>query len=276
MILVTGAGGMLGREVVAVAAARGIECAGLTRADLDVADAAAVRAAVAELGPATIVNCAAWTHVDSAEEHEAEAMAVNRDAVASLAAAAREHGARLLHVSTDYVFDGAATRPYVESDPTGPTTAYGRTKLAGERAALAASPRNAVARTAWIFGAGRSNFVTFVLDQAAAGRPIPAFTDQFGCPTFSVHLAEKLLDLAADDRGGVFHAAASGFCSRFEFAQAILAEAGAEGEIVAASRASLPAPRPAWSVLASERDAAPMPSWRDGLAAFVAMRRAAV
>lgn len=276
MILVTGAGGMLGREVVAAAPARGLDCVGLARRELDITDAGAVRAALREYSPETIINCAGWTDVDSAETHEEEALAINRDGTALLATEASARMARLIHVSTDYVFDGTATRPYVESDPTGPSTAYGRTKLAGERAALASSPRHAVARTAWIFGTGRSNFVTFVLDQAASGRPVQAFTDQFGCPTYSVHLAEKLLDLAAQERGGVFHEAASGHCSRLEFAQAIIAEAGVEGEILPASRASLLAPRPAWSVLSSERDPEPLPSWREGLAAFLAPRRAAV
>jgi len=276
VILVTGAGGMLGREVLAAATARGLDCVGLARGELDITDAGAVRAAIGRHSPETIINCAAWTDVDGAEAHEDEALAINGDGTALLANEASARSARLIHVSTDYVFDGTATRPYVESDPTGPTTAYGRTKLAGERAALASSPRHAVARTAWIFGMGRSNFVTFVLEQAAAGRPVAAFTDQFGCPTYSVHLAEKLLDLAAQERGGVFHEAASGHCSRHEFALAILARAGVEGEIVPALRASLPAPRPAWSVLSSERDPDPLPSWQDGLDAFLALRRAAV
>jgi dTDP-4-dehydrorhamnose reductase len=276
VILVTGAAGMLGREVVAAAAARGLECVGLARGELDITDAAAVRAAIREYSPETIINCAGWTDVDSAETHEDEALAINRDGTAALADEASARMARLIHVSTDYVFDGTATRPYVESDPTGPSTAYGRTKLAGERAALASSPRHAIARTAWIFGTGRSNFVTFVLEQAASGRPVHAFTDQFGCPTYSVHLAEKLLDMAAQERGGIFHEAASGHCSRHEFAQAILARAGVEGEIVPALRASLPAPRPAWSVLSSERDPQPLPSWQDGLDAFLAPRGAAV
>ena len=276
MILVTGAGGMLGREVLAAAAARGLDCAGLARGELDITDAAAVRAAIREHSPETIINCAGWTDVDGAEAHEEEALAINGDGTALLADEANACTARLIHVSTDYVFDGTATRPYVESDPTGPSTAYGRTKLVGERAALASSPRHAVARTAWVFGSGRANFVTFVLEQAAAGRSVGAFTDQFGCPTYAVHLAEKLLDLAAQERGGVFHEAASGHCSRHEFAQAILARAGIEGEIVPTLRASLPAPRPAWSVLASERDPDPLPSWQDGLDAFLALRRAAV
>jgi len=275
VILVTGAGGMLGREVVAAAAERGLDCVGLAHGELDITDAAAVRRAIREHLPQAIVNCAGWTDVDSAEGREDEALVLNRDGPALLGGEAAAVGARLVHVSTDYVFDGSAKRPYVESDPTGPSTTYGRTKLAGERVALASSPRHAVVRTSWIFGIGRSNFVTFVLEQAAAGRPIRAFTDQFGCPTYSVHVAEKLVDLAVVERGGIFHEAGSGHCSRMEFARAILAQAGVEGEIVPALRASLPAPRPAWSVLASERDPQPLPSWREGLAAFLALRGAA-
>jgi dTDP-4-dehydrorhamnose reductase len=260
--------------VVAAALARGVDCVGFDHAQLDVTDAAATADALAGTGAAFVINCAAWTNVDGAEEHEAAALAVNATGAGNLARAAAASGARLVHVSTDYVFDGAATRPYVESDATAPATAYGRTKLAGERQVLDASPRHAVARTAWIFGEGRSNFVVSVLERAAAGLPIQAFTDQFGCPTYSVHLAEKLLDLAAQRRGGVFHEAASGHCSRLEFAQEILAQAGVAAEVVPTTRATLPAPRPAWSVLASERDAEPLPPWQDGLAAFVALRRA--
>ncbi len=129
-------------------------------------------------------------------------------------------------------------------------------------------------RTAWLFGAGRSNFVSWVLDCGASGREIPAFTDQFGCPTYTVHLARKLLELAAEERGGVFHEAASSHCSRFEFAETILATAGLAGHVVATSRATHAADRPAWSVLASERDEAPMPPWQEGLAAFLSERGA--
>jgi dTDP-4-dehydrorhamnose reductase len=275
VILVTGAGGMLGREVVRAAPARGVECVGLAHGELDITDAAAVRAALHEYSPDTVINCAGWTDVDSAEAHEDEALAINRDGTAVLASEASARMARLIHVSTDYVFDGTATRPYVESDPTGPSTAYGRTKLAGERAALASSPMHAVARTAWIFGTGRSNFVTFVLDQAAAGRPVQAFTDQFGCPTYTGHLAEKLLDIARDGACGILHEVAAGYCSRFELAHAILEAAGLGGTVQAVSRVGQGANRPAWSVLASERDGEPLPPWPDGLDAYLAQMRAA-
>jgi dTDP-4-dehydrorhamnose reductase len=273
-VLVTGAAGMLGRDVVAAAAARGWRCVGLARDDLDITDRAAVTEALRAHSPAAVLNCAAWTNVDGAEEHEADAFAANVSGPFNLATASREAGARLVHVSTDYVFDGTATAPYVESDPIGPIGAYGRTKLAGEWAVLAASDRHVVARTAWIFGLGRRNFVADVLERAAAREEIKAFTDQRGCPTYSVHLADKLLDLATGDRGGVFHEAASGQCSRFEFAQAILARAGVDAGVTPSLRAELPAPRPAWSVLASERDEQPLPSWEDGLDAYLAERAA--
>jgi dTDP-4-dehydrorhamnose reductase len=269
-ILVTGAGGMVARDLLAEAG----DAVGLTHDDLDITDAAACMAAVADAGADVVVNCAAWTNVDSAEEHERAALAVNGAGAGNLARAAAAAGARMIHLSTDYVFDGTATRPYVESDPTGPATAYGRTKLAGELEVLAASPRHAVVRTAWLFGVGRGSFVTFVLDRARAGEPIPAFTDQFGCPTYTGHLARKLLALAEGELAGVLHETATSHCSRFEFAAAILDAAGVEAEVVPVLRATQAAPRPAWSVLASERDPEPLPPWREGLEAFLAQREA--
>jgi dTDP-4-dehydrorhamnose reductase len=271
---VTGAGGMLGHDLIA--ASGDVEIVALTHGDLDITDAARVPAALGEVAPDVVVNCAAWTDVDGAERDEAAAHAVNGQGAANLALAARDADARLIQLSTDYVFDGtpAQTRPYVESDPTAPATAYGRTKLAGERAVLAASPRHAVVRTAWLFGEGGGSFVTHVLERARAGEPIHAFTDQYGCPTYTVHLARKLLALAADERGGVFHETAAGHCSRFELAHAILAAAGLRAEVTPTLRSSQRAPRPGWSVLESERDDEPLPPWQDGLAAFLEQRRA--
>jgi dTDP-4-dehydrorhamnose reductase len=273
-VLVAGAEGMLGRDVVAAGLSRGLECVGLSHAQLDVTDERAVAAAVAGAAPDVVVNCAGWTDVDGAEDNEAAALAVNGAGAGNLARAAREAGAQMLHVSTDYVFDGTATRPYVESDPTGPRTAYGRTKLAGEYAVLGASHSHAVVRTAWLFGPGGANFVATMLRLAAAGRDeVAVVTDQVGCPTFTGHLAEKLLDLAWQRRGGVFHAAAAGQCSWNEFAQAIFAAAGVEVRVTATTSDALarPAARPAWSVLASERGGSPLPAWEDGLSAYLAL-----
>ena len=278
-LLVTGAGGMLGRDVVAAARARGHECAGLARGELDVSDRDAVERAVADSAPEVIVNCAAWTDVDGAEADEAAALAVNGAGAANLARAAVAHGARVVQVSTDYVFDGSATRPYVESDPTAPISAYGRTKLAGERAVLDASPDHAVVRTAWLFGPAGPNFVATMLALAAAGRDeVAVVTDQVGCPTFTGHLAEKLIEVAAERRAGILHAAAAGHCSRHEFAQAIFAASGYDVRVTATTSDAVAraAPRPAWSVLASERDPQPLPTWADGLSAYLALAPIAV
>ena len=278
-LLVTGAGGMLGRDLVAAAREHGHECAGLDRRALDVTDRGAVDAAVADVAPEVIVNCAAWTDVDGAEADEAAALAVNGSGAGNLAGAALAVGAQLVQVSTDYVFDGTATRPYVESDPTGPLSAYGRTKLAGELAVLGASPDHAVVRTAWLFGAGGANFVATMLALAAAGRDeVAVVTDQVGCPTFTGHLAEKLIEIAAERRAGIFHAAAAGHCSRHEFAQAIFAATGYDVRVTATTSAAQTraAPRPAWSVLASERDPQPLPAWADGLSAYLELAPIAV
>jgi dTDP-4-dehydrorhamnose reductase len=172
------------------------------------------------------------------------------------------------------VFDGTATRPYVESDPTGPRTAYGRTKLAGEQAVLAASPEHAVVRTAWLFGPGGGNFVATMLALAASGREeVAVVTDEIGCPTFTGHLVEKLLAVAAGGQAGVLHAAAAGHCSRNELAQAIFAAAGLDVRVKATTNQALAraATRPAWTVLASERDHEALPPWEDGLSAYLAL-----
>src|SRR5580692_9044426 len=152
--LVTGAAGMLGRDLTALLTARGEEFTALTRADLDITDGTAAAAAVSAVKPDVVVNCAAWTAVDAAEEHEAQALAVNGHGAANLAAACARTGALLVHPSTDYVFDGHGTIPYAEDAPTAPAGAYGRTKLAGEQAVRAALPdASYVVRTAWLYGA---------------------------------------------------------------------------------------------------------------------------
>src|SRR3954469_7667202 len=158
-LLVTGAAGMLGSDVVAAAGPGGHEVAALARADLDITDPAAVAAALRDARPDAVVNCAAWTDVDGAEEHEAQATAVNGDGAGQGAAAAQQAGAHLVHVSSDYVFDGRASEPYPEDAPTGPAGAYGRSKLAGEQAIAAAGGRAAIVRSAWLFGPHGGNFV---------------------------------------------------------------------------------------------------------------------
>jgi dTDP-4-dehydrorhamnose reductase len=276
-VLVTGAAGMLGCDVLRASEHAGIDCVGLPRTELDLTDRDACVEVVVAQRPDAVVNCAAWTDVDGAEEHEAAALVVNGAAAGNIAHACARANARLVHVSTDYVFDGSAGRPYVESDPVAPLGAYGRTKLEGERQVAAALPGAAVARSSWLFGTGGRNFVDTMLRLAADRGEVTVVDDQVGCPTWTGHLAPGLLALAAAPRlSGVFHVAGAGQCSWYEFALEIFAQGGVECRTHRGSSADLdrPAPRPAWSVLGTERDGPRLPDWTEGLAGFLAERTA--
>jgi dTDP-4-dehydrorhamnose reductase len=273
-LLVTGAGGMLGRAVLGAAPRAGWDAQGLAHAQLDITDERAVREALARTAPAVVINCAAWTDVDGAEADRAGAFAVNATGAGVLARGAAEAGARLVHVSTDYVFDGRGTRPYVESDPTDPQCVYGASKLAGELEVLAASDGHAIVRTAWLFGAGGRNFVDTMLRIADDGaREVRVVTDQLGCPTWTGHLADALLAVARGGASGVLHGAAGGACTWNELAVEVFTLAGRDVRVLASSSAEQrrPAPRPPYSVLGSEREQAPvLPGWREGVRAYLA------
>ena len=281
-LLVTGATGMLGRDLMRVARRVGMDATGLARAELDVTDTAAIEATLARLRPRVVVNCAAWTDVDGAEDHAQQARAVNADGAANLARAASAAGAPLVHISTDYVFDGnaprdeaGARRPYLESDPTSPRSVYGQTKLAGEQAVLAASPRHTVVRSSWLFGTGGANFADTMIRLAGEREAVQVVTDQVGCPTWTGHLAPALLGLLEREATGLVHLAGSGHVSWHDFAVEIFRQAELDCRVEPASSAQLArrAPRPAWSALASERDdVLAMPDWRDGLAGYLAAR----
>jgi dTDP-4-dehydrorhamnose reductase len=271
-LLVTGAAGMLGQDVVAAAEAGGHEVVALARADLDITDAPAVRAAVASARPDAIVNCAAWTDVDGAEAHEAEATRINGDGPGVLAAAAARAGAHLVHVSSDYVFDGRAHEPYREDAPTAPQGAYGRSKLAGEHAVAAAGGSWAIVRSAWVFGRHGGNFVATMLRLGRERGAVDVVDDQVGCPTWTGHLAPALVAIAEARLTGVMHVAGGGSCSWFELARATFARAGLACEVRPQSTAALgrPAPRPAYSVLRSTRPEVPeLPAWSDGLTGYL-------
>jgi len=275
-LLVTGAAGMLGTRVVADAAARGWDAVGIDLAEADLTDFAQTEAVVAEIAPDAVVHCAAWTDVDAAEEREDLALKVNRDASANVAAAAAAVGARIVAVSTDYVFDGTLTgRPYVESDPPAPIGAYGRTKRAGEEAVIGHNDDHAIARTAWLFGAGGKSFPDTMLRLGADRDAVAVVTDQVGSPTWTGHLSPALLDLAAADAVGIFHTAGAGQCSWHELTVELYRAAGLQTTVneTTAAEFQRPAPRPAWSVLASERDETPrLPPWQQGLAGFLTER----
>jgi dTDP-4-dehydrorhamnose reductase len=280
--LVTGAAGMLGRDVCAVLERAGQEPLAVDLPELDITDAAAVLAFFEDRRPEAVLNCAAWTDVDGAETHREQAHAVNAEGAGNLARAAAEIGVALLHISTDYVFDGRAPldagghrRPYIESDPTGPSSVYGQSKLAGEQQVLAASSRHAVVRTAWLYGLHGRNFVDTMLRLADEREAVQVVDDQIGSPTWSGHLAPAALGLLERGVSGLVHLTGAGAVSWNGFAQEIFrqAERDCRVEPISSAQMARPAPRPAWSVLESERaEILPMPDWRDGLAGYLAAR----
>ena len=274
-ILVTGAAGMLGLDLCEAVTAAGNDVCAFPRAELDVTDAGAVGLAIRTTGPDVIVNCAAWTDVDGAESAEDAATAVNGAGAGNLSRAAAAAGAWTIHVSSDYVFDGSKASPYLESDPTGPASAYGRSKLAGELVVAESAPRaHTIVRSSWLFGAGGKCFPKTILRLAAAREQLTVVDDQVGCPTFTGHLAVALIEIAGERVPGVVHVAGAGACSWYGFAREIVSSAGLECEVLPGKTEDLdrPAPRPAYSVLGTERGPAVplLPDWREGLRAFMA------
>jgi dTDP-4-dehydrorhamnose reductase len=270
-LLVTGAAGMLGRDVVTAAGDAGHEVTALARAELDITDQDAVRAAIVAARPDAGINCAAWTDVDGAEANEAAASAVNGTGAGHVAKAAAEAGAHLVHVSSDYVFDGNGPDPYEEDDPPSPRSAYGRSKLAGELAVD--DGRAAIVRSSWLFGPHGRNFVDTMRRLGAERDEVAVVNDQVGCPTYTGHLAPALVEIAEQRLTGVMHVAGGGHCSWFELAVATFAEAGIVCRVTPQTTADAgrPAPRPAFSALASTRADAPvLPPWREGLRAHLA------
>ncbi|MBO9577371.1 MAG: dTDP-4-dehydrorhamnose reductase [Microbacteriaceae bacterium] len=289
-VAVVGAAGMLGSDLLAALAAPGSrsepgslseaqpsrrgESKGFTRADFDVSDVDAAREALA--GFDVIVNCTAWNRVDDAETMEAEAFAVNADGPASLAAAAAATGARLIHVSTDYVFDGTATSPIAEDAPRHPVSAYGRSKAAGEERAIAGNPgATAIVRTAWLYGEHGPSFPRTMLRLAAERETVSVVTDQIGQPTWTGDLAEQLVRLIeAGVPAGIYHGTNSGAVSWHGFARETFRLAGLDPERVLPTDSGAfvrPAPRPAYSVLGHDAwvriGLAPMRPWQEALAA---------
>lgn len=275
--LVTGAAGMLGQDVLTALKDAGIEAVGLGRTDLDITDPAAVRAAVD--GVAVVVNCAAWTDVDGAETAEDAATAVNGTAVRVLAEACAAAGARLLHISTDYVLPGDASEPYREDAATGPVNAYGRTKLVGEQAVAEVLPQDGyVVRSAWLYGEHGHNFVATMLKLAAVRDSLDVVDDQHGQPTWSYALARHLVALgraALDGKApaGVYHGTAGGRTTWMGLAREAYRLSGLDPERIRPTTSDAyvrPAVRPAFSVLGHDRWAEaglpPLADWHEQLA----------
>ena len=270
--LITGAAGMLGQDLQR--ALEGREVTALRRADLDITDADAVAEAVR--GYDVVINAAAYTAVDDAETDEDAAYAINATGTANLAAACAAAGAKLVHYSTDYVFQGDATEPYDEDTARNPLNAYGRTKAAGEEQALAAHPDGVyILRTAWLYGAGGPNFAKTMVKLAGSHPEITVVDDQRGQPTYTRDLAEQTVALLdADAPAGIYHATNSGECTWFDFAREIFRLSGNDPERVTPTDSNAfvrPAARPAYSVLGHRRwheaGIAPMRPWNEALEA---------
>jgi dTDP-4-dehydrorhamnose reductase len=282
-VLITGARGQLGTDLVAAAAAAGIPAQSFGSRELDITDPDAVDAALTAFartatgddvtGRAVVINAAAYTAVDDAEADPDSAYAVNAAGPTHLAQAAGRLGLGLIQVSTDYVFPGDGTRPYEVDDPTGPHSVYGASKLAGEQAVLDEYPEAHVVRTAWVWGVTGGNFVKTMAKLEAARPTLSVVDDQQGTPTYSADLAAGLLELAAADLpGGTLHLTNAGQTTWFDFARAIFVELGADPERVRPTTTAAfprPAPRPAYSVLSPaawvKAGLTPLRDWRAAL-----------
>jgi dTDP-4-dehydrorhamnose reductase len=275
-VLLTGGRGLLGTPLAAQLSAAGADVCVTDLPEVDVTDAASVDAAVSDFAPDVIVHLAAWTDVDGCESDPERAADVNGVAAGLVAEAAARAGARLLYVSTDYVFDGGGDQPHDEDDPVGPLSVYGRSKLDGELRVRASGATHWIARCQSIYGRGRKSFADAILARARAGEPLRVVTDQVVCPSYAPDLAEALASLIDRAPPGVYHVANDGWCSWYEFARAVLDESGLGDtaiEPITAAELGRPAPRPANSRFVCDRLAAatgsrPRP-WRDALRAYL-------
>lgn len=250
-VLVTGANGQLGRELTLWKPVEGLEIVGMGRQELDITSLDQCRAAVTAVKPDVVIHCAAYTAVDQAEFDAEGAYRVNASGTRNVAIAAREVGAKLIFVSTDYVFDGKGSKPYQEYDVTNPQTVYGKSKLAGEQMVQSLHDRWFIVRTSWVYGAHGANFVKTMLKLGAERDHLSVVHDQVGSPTYTKDLAAFLLELAATEAYGIYHASNSGSCSWYEFAQAIFREAGLSVTVNPCTTEEFPrpAPRPAYSIM---------------------------
>jgi dTDP-4-dehydrorhamnose reductase len=274
-ILVTGANGQLGRELVELQAPRDMEIIGLDRKKLDITDLAQCRNVFQTYKPDAVIHCAAYTKVDQAESEPDEAYRVNAYGTRNAALAAQEFGAKFVYVSTDYVFDGRADKPYREYDRTDPQTVYGQSKLAGEQLVQSLTSRYFIVRTSWVYGKYGANFVKTMLKLAEERDRLKVVHDQIGSPTYTLDLARFLLELVRTDYFGIYHASNSGICSWYEFAKAIFEERGLNVQVEPCTTEEFPrpAPRPAWSVLDQGAIRAhgfkPIRPWREALRSFL-------
>ena len=258
-ILIVGAHGQLGQDMKSVASSAGYSVSGVDVPDIDITDPAGTRKIIASYAPDMIVNCSAYTAVDACETHEREAFAVNSDGVAYIAQAAREINARIVHFSTDYVFDGTKNAPYAESDMPNPESVYGKSKLEGDRRLAQTLPDHIILRVAWLYGVHGQHFIKKIraraLQMQGTGKPLKVVTDEVGTPTYTIDVCRQTLKLLTTNHRGTFHCTNEGFCTRFEFAREILKTYAIDVPLEPCTSKDfvLPAPRPAYSVLENKR-----------------------
>jgi len=271
--LIVGAGGLLGRTLARRLEDLFPDTIAATRAEIDITDAFRLEAEVERLRPTVVINCAAWTDVDGCTRDPVAAFAANADGAENVARAAAGAGCRVVHLSTDFVFDGKADRAYTESDSPAPLQEYGRSKWEGEKRVAAATPDHLIVRTAWMYGASERTFVEKIRRRADAGGPLSVVGDQHGSPTFVEDLAEGIVRLLRTGHRGIVHVANAGRCSRFELAAAVLEETGLRERVPLRSIPTMPqpgvAPRPAFAALDTTEYArltgASMRPWREAL-----------
>ncbi|WP_309120817.1 dTDP-4-dehydrorhamnose reductase [Paenibacillus sp.] len=274
--VITGVRGQLGFDVVKAFEAAGHVVVPMGREDCDITDLSRVDRCMKEIQPDVIVHCAAYTAVDLAETEVDKAFEVNTDGARNLAVAAEKVGAKLVYVSTDYVFDGKGMgRPYQEYDATNPQGVYGRSKLAGERLIQTLSSKYFIVRTSWVFGSNGNNFVKTMLKFGRERGKLKVVNDQVGSPTYTVDLARFLLDLASTEKYGIYHASNTGICSWYDFAKEIFERSGVKVELTPCTTEEFPrpAPRPAYSAMdhmaIRTNGFALLPPWQDALERFL-------
>jgi dTDP-4-dehydrorhamnose reductase len=281
-ILVTGAGGLLGRRVMAELTARGHTAQGVTHAALDITDFEAVSRVVGEAAPDLVIHCAAMTHVDRCAEQPDEALCVNGFGTQNVALACQQHGAALAYVSSNEVFDGERAIPYLEYDPTHPINPYGYSKWVGEQAVRDLLPRHYVIRTSWLFAHGGENFLHRLVKAATRGDALAVVTNEVAVPTYAEDLAEAVVRLVETGRYGIYHLVNNGSASRYQFARHLLDCAGFAGipimPIIAAQRPR-PSRPPTYSVLrnfAAAQMGITLRPWQEAVSAFFSRERAQV
>lgn len=274
-ILVTGANGQLGADVVRLFSQKGYEVFGLERSQLDITNDMMCNHVIVDIQPNVIIHCAAYTAVDNAETDQDNAYSVNAIGTRNIAVAAERVGAKVCYISTDYVFDGTSTIPYVEYDNTNPLTVYGKSKRAGEQLVQSLCSRWFIVRTSWVYGIDGNNFVKTMLKLGKERDSLQVVNDQWGSPTYTCDLAAFLEKLVATEKYGVYHASNTGTCSWYEFAKAIfeVAQMPVKVEPCTTEQFPRPAPRPRYSVMEPlairVNSFSPIRHWREALSEFI-------